>query len=348
MLATADDGTALITLRPFGAGRVVLIGSDLGVDAYRGWEGAPELWARLLPTNALLEGAFGVPMPDRDVTGGSMARALNTLPTLEVPSGELLLAVIVAYILLIGPVSYLVLGRLDRRELAWVTAPLLVIVFSACSYGIGLSLRGSDLIVNQIAIVRSSAAGATATVETYAGVFSPSRATVDVAVEADALLGRMSTASLDGAVGQPRPGVASEQGDPARLRDLGIAAAGFEYLRADGVLDHQPALSVSWSYAGWQRRRDGHQRRRGRAGGRCLYQHRRRRDDRRPRAGRIRKLRSSSERRSTRRRPPTRSTASVAWTCRTRSGGGSWHAAASSTRWSAMAAGCRSEPNSAG
>jgi hypothetical protein len=249
-LATADDGTALITLLPFGAGRVVLIGSDLGVEDYRGWEGAPGLWARLLPTNALLAGAFGVPMPDRDLTGGAMARALNTLPTLDVPAGELLLAVIIAYILLIGPVSYLVLGRLDRRELAWVTAPLLVIVFSACSYGIGLSLRGSDLIVNQIAIVRSSAAGSTATVETYAGVFSPSRANVDVVVEADALLGRMSTASLDGAVGAPRPGVASEQGDPARLRDLGIAAAGFEYLRADGVLDHQPAMSVSWSYEG--------------------------------------------------------------------------------------------------
>ena len=246
-LAAADDGTALITLRPFGAGRVVLIGSDLGTDAFRGWEGAPELWARLLPTNALLEAAFGGGMPD-DQKASAMSQALNTLPALEVPAGELLLAVIVGYILLIGPVSYLVLGRLDRRELAWITAPLLVLVFTACSYGIGLSLKGSDLIVNQIAIVRSSAAGSTASVETYAGVFSPSRATLDALVEADALVGRMRSANFEVPVAEARAQVAAEQGDPARLRDIAIAAAGFEYLRADGVVEHESPLSVSWTY----------------------------------------------------------------------------------------------------
>ena len=48
-----------------------------------------------------------------------MTTALANLPSLAVPSAELLLAIIVGYILLIGPLSYLVLRRLDRRELAW-------------------------------------------------------------------------------------------------------------------------------------------------------------------------------------------------------------------------------------
>ena len=63
-----------------------------------------------------------------------MSGALSTLPALDVPPAELLLVVIVAYILLIGPISYFVLRRIDRRELAWVTAPILVVVFTACSY----------------------------------------------------------------------------------------------------------------------------------------------------------------------------------------------------------------------
>ena len=45
------------------------------------------------------------------------------------PPAELLLAIIGAYILLIGPISYVALRRLDRRDLAWVTAPILVLVF---------------------------------------------------------------------------------------------------------------------------------------------------------------------------------------------------------------------------
>ena len=102
-----------------------------------------------------------------------MTQALANLPALEVPPAELLLAVIVGYILLIGPVSYLVLRRLDRRELAWITAPLLVVVFSACSYGIGTSLKGSQIIVNQISVVRSVSDGSAANVTTWAGIFSP-------------------------------------------------------------------------------------------------------------------------------------------------------------------------------
>ena len=77
-----------------------------------------------------------------------------------------LLAVIAGYILLIGPLSYLVLRRLDRRELAWIVAPILVVIFSGVSYGIGASMKGSQIIVNQIAMVRTSTDGTAASVST--------------------------------------------------------------------------------------------------------------------------------------------------------------------------------------
>ena len=48
-LIRAEDGTILASMRTIGAGRVILLGSDLATDAYRGWEGSPRLWARMLP-----------------------------------------------------------------------------------------------------------------------------------------------------------------------------------------------------------------------------------------------------------------------------------------------------------
>src|SRR5690606_27127283 len=167
-LATADDGTPLLSMRTIGAGRVVLVGTDLASGDFRGWEASPQPWSRIVPRSPLDEGLFGP--PEVNQAADSMAQALNNLPELSVPPVELLLLVIVGYILLIGPLSYLVLRRLDRRELAWVTAPILVLLFTGCSYGIGLTLKGSDVIVNQIALVRSTGAGSTASVETYAGV----------------------------------------------------------------------------------------------------------------------------------------------------------------------------------
>jgi hypothetical protein len=250
-LVVGGDGTALISMRSVGAGRTILVGVDMGIDAFRGWDGAAALWTRLLPTSPSLDPFFGGGMPDREQVVNSMAQALNTLPALEVPPAELLLAVIVAYILLIGPVSYLVLRRIDRRELAWVTAPVLVVLFTACSYGIGTTLKGSDVIVNQIALIRSTPAGGTAAVETYAGVFSPASGRFDMLVEADALIAQMRSAGFAERTeaGATVAGIGAEQGDPARLRDLAIAGGGYEYVRADGVIDHHAPLSVSWSYA---------------------------------------------------------------------------------------------------
>jgi len=246
-LIRADDGTILASMRPIGGGRVILLGADLATDAYRAWEGSPRLWARLLPTTGALEEFFGG-FPPEDAQN-AMGTALSNLPSLEVPPAELLLVVIVAYILLIGPISYVVLRRIDRRELAWVTAPLLVVVFTACSFGIGSSMKGSDVIVNQISLIRSSGAGGAATVESYAGVFSPERATYDLTVDDDALMAKLRTTGFDGT---PRSAsdVIIEQGDPAHLRGLAIGVFGFEAVRADAIVEREPVLATSWRTEG--------------------------------------------------------------------------------------------------
>lgn len=244
-LITAEDGTPLLTMRSVGAGRVILVGADLATEAHRGWGGAPALWSRLLPSSAAIEQFWGgVPM--REEAENAMSQALGNVPSLEVPPAELLLAIIVAYILLIGPISYVILRRLDRRELAWITAPLLVVLFTACSYGIGSTLKGGEVIVNQVSLIRSSTAGGTATVQAYAGIFSPERETFDLSVEADALMAQLRPANVPNA--RPTSSVVADQGDPARLRGLSIGVFGFEGIRADALVEHDSVLSVSWSH----------------------------------------------------------------------------------------------------
>ena len=247
-LVRAADGTILASMRPVGAGRVILLGSDLATDAYRTWEGSPRLWARLLPTGNAFAQFFGGEFPVREESQNAMGAALGMLPSLEVPPAELLLLVIIAYVLLIGPISYVILRRLDRRELAWVTAPVLVVLFTACSFGIGNAMKGSDVIVNQISLIRSSGAGTAATVESYAGIFSPDRATYDLTVEADALMARMRPVNFDGRA--TPSSVIVEQGSPTRLRQLAIGVFGFEAVRADAIVDREPVLSVTWRSEG--------------------------------------------------------------------------------------------------
>jgi hypothetical protein len=245
-LAQADDGSVLASYRDLGAGRVILVGADTATDAFRDWDGAGSLWRRILPATGISDGFFG---PGNDHS--SMLTALGTIPTLQVPPVELLLIVILGYIVLIGPASYLVLRRVDRRELAWVTAPLLIVLFTAGSYGIGRALKGADVFTNQIAVIRTSSAGA-ATVETYAGIFSPDRTTYDLTVDADALVAplRAADGSFEGGPQAVGEDVVVDQGQPAHLHGLAIGVFDFQAVSASGIADYAPSLEVTWRVDG--------------------------------------------------------------------------------------------------
>ena len=115
-------------------------------------------------------------------------QAVYQLPALALPPTSGLLVIIAAYILIIGPINYLVLKRLDRRELAWVTMPVLVLAFAAASFGYGSFLRGTDVVVNEVAIVRGAPDATEASAQVYFGIFSPTRSTYQVQVPQGALL----------------------------------------------------------------------------------------------------------------------------------------------------------------
>ncbi len=244
-LARTSDGDLLASAIASGAGRITWIGVDLATEAFRAWAGAPQLWTRVIPDDRLLQQWGGGGIVDEEAAS-LLAQALSRLPSLDVPPAELLLAVIIGYILLIGPVSYLVLRRIDRRELAWVTAPLLVIVFSAMTWGIGISLKGSDVIVNQISVVRTTEDGSAAGVSTFAGVFSPTRATYDLTVRGEALLSGLLYGGMDPTFGGIATQYLTEQGDPAHLRGMAIGVFGLQAVRADAVVAYAPSLSVEW------------------------------------------------------------------------------------------------------
>lgn len=178
-LATSGDRVVAADLR-YGSGRVTI----LGFDPTTAW------LAESRNVDALWRGA----LPDRVGDGtllvddSQLVTAVYQLPLLALPPTSGLLVIIAAYILIIGPINYLILKRLDRRELAWITMPVLVFAFAAASFGYGAFLRGTDVVVNEVAIVRGAPDATEATAQVYFGIFSPTRSTYQVQVPQGALL----------------------------------------------------------------------------------------------------------------------------------------------------------------
>ena len=221
----ADVGGQVVAAeRPYGSGSVVLIGFDPTVDWIAKTDTSGNLWRRLLPART----SGGLTFSDDSM----LVNAVSQLPTLALPPITGLLALLIAYIVLIGPVNYLILKRLDRREWAWVTMPILIVVFAAGSYAYGAALRGSDVIVNEIAIVRGAPGATEGSAQAYLGVFSPSRSIYQLSVPGGALLSTSINGDMFGGVGTATV-LDVLQGDPARVRNLSVGFGSLRTIRAE-------------------------------------------------------------------------------------------------------------------
>jgi hypothetical protein len=226
------DGRALATVgdrvvaaeRAYGAGSVTLLGFDPSVDWIARTDSSQAMWRRLLPARTYGGLAF---FDDNLLVG-----AASQVPSLSLPPTGGLIVLFIAYIALIGPINYLVLRRLDRREWAWFTMPILIVVFAVGAYGFGAALRGSEVIVNEIAIVRGASGVTDGTAQIYLGVFSPARRAYQLSVPGGALLSAPLNGDFTSTTGAANP-LDVVQGDPAQVRDLQVGFGALRTIRAE-------------------------------------------------------------------------------------------------------------------
>jgi len=137
----------LLARRAYGAGLVDFLAFDAGLHPFARWNDNVLMW------ESIVEAGHGTNerLVVRD--GGSASDAIQAISGLELPPALHLLAFMLVYTLLVGPTNYLILRKLDRRELAWLTIPLVVLGFTAWAYVTGFRVRGSKVIVHRLAVV---------------------------------------------------------------------------------------------------------------------------------------------------------------------------------------------------
>ena len=169
-----------------GAGAVTFATFDLA--GLRGWTGEPDLWGRLLAPLEVL--APGLDARQRRL---NLLQSTLRLPSLGLPSAWALLVFLIGYILVIGPINYLVLRRLRRLEWAWLTVPGAVLLFAGGLYVVGFGLRGGQSQLSQIAIVQGSEGQARGFATAFVGLFSPQRASYTLLFPSDTLVSEART-----------------------------------------------------------------------------------------------------------------------------------------------------------
>ncbi|HVO42792.1 MAG TPA: hypothetical protein VMT34_09220, partial [Aggregatilineales bacterium] len=173
-----ESSTPLLIRHPYGDGMVDYLTIDPALEPYASWSHADDFWYAVLNTSgAKPTWSNGVVADDRAQSAATFIKGLR------LPDVAQLCGFLGIYIILIGPLNYLILKRIGRRELAWVTIPLIIVGYSIVAYITGFSLRGTQPTLNRLSVVRAWAGQPTARVDGIVGVLSPRRATYTLNAE---------------------------------------------------------------------------------------------------------------------------------------------------------------------
>jgi len=226
-----QQALVLLARRACGAGTVSFLAFDAGLDPFTRRGDNARLWEFIV-------GVGGAGAPRIAVRDGYLARdAASAIPGLEPPSMLQILLFMLVYTLLIGPVNYVILRKLDRRELAWLTIPAFVVGFTACAYVTGFQLRGSTVIVHRLAVVYVPERMSVGRVSEVVGLFSPRRATYDVWVRE---AGAREITSGDYGVSDRRPLHVVEEAEGLTVSGLRVDVGGIQHFGAAGYVDVSP------------------------------------------------------------------------------------------------------------
>lgn len=194
--------TGLAWVKRYGAGRVEWLSFDPTSPPMVGWRGQEALWKPLVSNLNRPRHIEGVDAQletqgdnDNSTTSSPYAynsnrsedtmlvglrSALSRSPQLRTPAASSIAWFLALYVFFLVPVNYVVLRSVDRRELAWVTVPLIVAAFSMLSYAAAVRIKGTQLRSRQVSIVQGSDASPLARADSMLWVFSPRKASYSI------------------------------------------------------------------------------------------------------------------------------------------------------------------------
>ncbi len=233
-----SDNIPLVIYREIGEGRVDFLAADPGLEPLRSYDRMNQIWAFILADDEQQPSwSYGFNPQQWEIARNAAA----DIPGVALPNAFQLLLFLGCYAVLVGPVNYIILRILNRREWAWLTVPALVLVFSFLAYFIGFQvLRGSRPIVHRLAVVQTWQGQSIGEVNGLVGVWSPRRARYAINLPEN-MLGFPIPRQFSNALTTPM-NVTVEQGETVTLRDIRVDVGSVEPLALDGYVADPPRV----------------------------------------------------------------------------------------------------------
>ncbi|MEX0936744.1 MAG: hypothetical protein WDZ59_02710 [Pirellulales bacterium] len=170
----------LVVRAPFGFGNVTFVALDLNTTPLDRWEGRDAFLRTVIrpgePVVEEDESQANLTYLDPgylDLTG-QLRAALDQFTGVQVVPFYIVATLVLGYILLIGPVDYMLVKHgLKRMELTWLTFPVIVIVVSGGAYALANWTKGDRLRLNQVELIDADVERGLVRGTVWSHIFSP-------------------------------------------------------------------------------------------------------------------------------------------------------------------------------
>jgi hypothetical protein len=179
-------------------GTIIYLAYDPTLEPILGWAGVSHLWDslllrslgdQLLPHSNISPGLGNAAQQVQPILANRMSGFLQSLlPSTIPPPWRTLGILLLCYLLVLGPVRFLLVKRLKSRYWSWRIILSSIILFSLLSYGLAYVEKGSSILSDSISIAQFSQNGASAHISTYMGVFVPNEGDYQVQFPANTLV----------------------------------------------------------------------------------------------------------------------------------------------------------------
>jgi hypothetical protein len=157
-----------------GQGSICYLAFDPTIEPIVGWPGASALWKGLLLRSLgeqLLPSATG-PAPSV-ATSYELAKLQHAILPYTSPVPWFLVPLFLGYLLILGPLRWLIVRRFKQRTWSWRIVLSVIVVFSLLNYPLALYQQGTSTLSNSFSIIRLDSKDSFAHSTSYIGVYVP-------------------------------------------------------------------------------------------------------------------------------------------------------------------------------
>lgn len=180
----SQDQSTLVKKLQRGSGSVGICNFDLGLEPMTSWKGNEAFASLLYKEVVSTQYADNMLIQEKSNQYWRLREILTVVPDGKLPSVKGLLIILMIYILVIGPVSYQILKKLDKRYLMWAVVPGFSIIFTGIIFGVGGTTRFTKPFINVANIITINSDGKGSSIA-YAGVTTPYKKTFTLQVPTD-------------------------------------------------------------------------------------------------------------------------------------------------------------------